>query len=524
MNQLKFNKIQIKQLFGALHLPAFPAVAALRTFPELRALPCAVVADQRSTGQAKAPLLAVNPAAAAWDLVPGWSAARARSRCPELRIIPRDPRSEELLSLELLQLAESLTPDFEQTRPDTLVLDLSSNRHPAPPPARDHLPGLRFRTAATPDLCLLAAFAEPPPGRAGGDHHWEPADFGPLPIELMLCAAIPGTARLLPTLQAWGIRSLGDFQQLPAPELSERLGPHAARLQSILNGGGQRPLRLHRQAKTFVQNSCFETPISHTEPLLFELKRLLDELCKPLESNHLAVGKIRLKLLFESADPLERHLTLPEPLASPATLIRPLQTIIESLRLPAPVVALELEFSPVEAGGAQRAWFGPRLRQPHRWADTLSHLEALLGPGNLGIATMENSHRPDTFQLRAAPGSLAGDRPAPPADGPDARQTDDSRLPPASPIPLRRFRPPLRVAVATGSGDGDHPGPRPLALLGGPHPGTITHRRGPFPLSGNWWSPVAWQQVEWDVQLAEGQLLRLAYRPPGDWRIEGIYP
>jgi len=504
-------------VFAALHLPEFAAVAALRPFPELRALPCAVVADRRQTGQAKAPLIAVNPAAAGWGVSPGWSAARARSRCPELRLVPRDPGGESLLALDLLQLAESLTPDFEQTRPDTLLLDLTANRH-ATPPGQKQLPGLRFRTAATPDLCLLAILAEPPPPRPASprpkaEHHWELPDFDPLPIAFILAADLPGAAAILPTLQAWGIRTLGELQRLPGPELAERLGPDAARLQRILKGTRERPLRLHRQSQTFVSITHFEEPANHLETLLFAFKKLLDELSKQLENSHQSASKIRFNLLFETIDPLEHVITLPEPLGSAGSLMRPLQAVVETLRLAAPVAALELELSPVHAGGAQRAWFGPRLRQPQRWADTLSHLEALLGPGNLGIPALENSHRPDAFRLRAVPGSLAGPAPV---------TADAHGHPPASPIPLRRFRPPLRASVATGTEAGD-PSPRPLALLGGPYPGSITRCRGPFPLSGGWWSPTAWQQIEWDVQLANGQLLRLAYRPPGDWRIEGIY-
>ncbi|MDB0056534.1 hypothetical protein N9F36_05480, partial [Akkermansiaceae bacterium] len=64
--------------------------------------------------------------------------------------------------------------------------------------------------------------------------------------------------------------------------------------------------------------------------------------------------------------------------------------------------------------------------------------------------------------------------------------------------------------------------PRPLALLTGPHQGTIREARGPFPLSGSWWE-AAWQQSEWDIELPKNLLLQLTHTPPHDWHLTGIY-
>jgi hypothetical protein len=63
---------------------------------------------------------------------------------------------------------------------------------------------------------------------------------------------------------------------------------------------------------------------------------------------------------------------------------------------------------------------------------------------------------------------------------------------------------------------------QPLALLSGPHQGTIQDFRGPFPLSGAWWESP-WQQSEWDVALPKNLLLQITYTPPHDWHLTGIY-
>ncbi len=495
-------------MFGAIYLPAFEAVAALDHLSALRGLPCAVLAEHGETEKAKAKalILAVNPPAAAWGIIPGWTVARARARCAELRTFPRNPDREKQLTARLLELADSLTPDFEQTQADTLLLDLHGNPQAQLHPPPRHLPGLRFRRAATPEIALLAAFDD----SASSDRFIQKEDLHSLPFDLIRCASFPGAEDLLGVLQTWGIRTFGEFLRLPATDLAERLGPQARHLHRVLNGRSERLLRLHRPNPTFAGSVSFEQEATSWEPLLFEAKRLLDTLCARLQASHRAAKEVVIQLLFEAHDPFVRRLSLPEPEVLPSRLLPPLQAILEPLRMPAPVVGLALELLPVKPQGAQRAWFGPQLRQPHRCPETLLRLETLLVEENIGIPVPEDSHRPDAFRLQ--PPDALPSKPAPSATSPPPL--------PVSPIPLRRFRPPPRIRVAT---DPAGSPPRPLALLGGPHAGTVVASRGPFPVSGNWWSERPWQQLEWDVQLDTGRLLRLAHHPPDDWRIEGLY-
>jgi hypothetical protein len=43
-------------------------------------------------------------------------------------------------------------------------------------------------------------------------------------------------------------------------------------------------------------------------------------------------------------------------------------------------------------------------------------------------------------------------------------------------------------------------------------------------MSGDWWDPQsAWQRLEWDIELEDRHLLRLAFLPPDQWQLEGRY-
>ncbi len=488
-------------MFACLHLPDLAVEAALQLTPELRFQACAVSSDPGESKHLKAPLLAVNTLAARHGIRVGESSHQARARCPSLRFLPRNREAEQALQIILLELAESLGPDFEQLRPDTLIIDLATSHPPTnwQPP----IPGLRLSLANTPDLAHLAAMAGAPcSGQA-----MKPDDFDPLALDLLAQTGTSETIAFLPILRLWGLRTLGDFRKLPRQQVTDRLGPAAMRVHDILHGRFQRLLQLYRPLDLYIQAIDFESPIDSFEPLLFAAKQIFQTLCARLAASHLAAGKLRFELSFESHAPLSQLLPLAEPQRSPEVLMRLLQAAFETLHAPSGIVALELEFEPVRVLATQCDCWVLQIRHPERWAETLTRLESLLGPDRVGIPRRESSHRPDAFHVVPVA--------AEPAAGELRAMSGVSCV-----APLRRFRPPLEVAVAS-TGRGFQL--RPQALLTGPHAGPILRQRGPFAISGDWWSADAWQGLEWDIELHDRRMLRLGFNPPEQWKIEGIY-
>lgn len=489
-------------MFAVLHLPDFPIAAALRFNPQPRDFPCAILAT-RTPGapQEKLPLLALNHLARDAGLLAGWPLNRAIVRCPELVVIPRDPTAEAVLRDELILAGESLGPDLEITAADAVTVDLSSRSKPVTGALNAlFIAGteIRHARANTPDLAYLAAHYPATSGRI-----ITPADLARLPMEIL--GSLPNRSNPLPLLELWGLKTLGDFMALPRQALTERLGPETGRLHDLLLGKTRRLLRLHRPPETFEQSYDFDDPIVSLDPVVFVLKGMLHTLSGRLASRHLAASSLDFRLLLESGDEMSRRVRLPEPQTGVEGMLSPLQTLLESIQLDAAVIALHLDARTTFASAAQREWFGRQLPQPERWAETLAKLEAMLGPGRVGIPVPPESFRPDAFTLHPAAGSAVPER----------------MFLPDCPVPLHRFRPPREISVAYESRDRQ---PWPLALLNGPHPGEIIDRRGPFPASGTWWdSAGAWQRLEWDVQLASRHLLRLVFQTPDRWQLEGIY-
>ncbi|BCX49913.1 DNA repair nucleotidyl transferase/DNA polymerase [Haloferula helveola] len=532
-------------MFLAFHLPALPLEALLRHHPEKRQHPCAVLAAHGSDRD-KSTVDFLNRPAAAAGVHPGFSLVRTLARCPRIHFFDRDPDLEARALHDLLTLAESITPDFELTAPDTFLLDLSGA-----PDARDlenlkpRIPAfglpIHLATAATPDLAHLFSL-HPASSHVlvfrGPESRWKPPAASPetglhplqlLPLSLIqnLPRSEPGAARL-ELLHQWGLQSLADLARLPRQALAERLGPETGHLHDLLHGKTHRLLHLFRPAESISTHFHFEHPVDRCEPLLFIIRRALHTLCSRLLSRHHAASEIDLQL--ETQPPHRHRIRLPEPSASVEILIRPLATHLDHLQLPSPAEGLTLTLTPCAPHAGQHELFDRGIRHPHRLADTLTRLAALLGDRHVGFPVPAFTHKPDTFHLQPAHERLFGNI--------EHRTSNDQRrsIPRQSDsgsstfaverstfdVPLVRFRPPIPIAVAWEK-NGRHP--HPLALLTGPHRGRIAKHHGPFPLSGDWWQPERhWQHLEWDIELESRHLLRLIHTPPDQWHLHGSYP
>ncbi|MBB06649.1 MAG: hypothetical protein CMN03_00065 [Roseibacillus sp.] len=548
-------------MYACTHIPSFPLAVLLRDDPEMASGPAALVStttDSSSTpGQSRSTplILAVNPAASRYRITPGLTTTRALARCPQLALLSPDPALERLHQDALLSYLSCLGPDFEETSPGTFLLDLLSLPHALKNPLgwieqslHKAIPlrlPLQVALAPTPDLALLSTCS--PTLRSTLEIHSKPvitAKYVPCTIQALSTVPLSSLGTTChgeqagvrkpcvlnnqnnDILELWGIETLGQLAALPRQGLVERLGSEAALLHDTLHRRNHRLLTLHRPPRDFSLTRDLEHPLETLEPLLFLLRRGLDTLCARLRSSQRAAITAELSLTFDDGNLHLREIRLPEPTCEPPALLRVLHSHLDTVRAPAPVKAWSLSLTPTLPGEAQHHFFEHSLRDPHKFSDTLARLEAFLGTGRLGTPYPIDTHRPDSFELRDAVSRIPESRKSslspdsPPCGNEVSTFTGKQALVTTTALPLKRYRPPLPVHVATEPGDRFL---RPLALLSGPYSGPISVAHGPFPLSGQWWDPAErWQRIEWDLQLPDRTLLRLSHQAP-DWFLEGVY-
>jgi protein ImuB len=484
-------------MFAVILLPNFRLQSVLRFREDLDACAVAIV-DENAP---KAGVLEVSKAAADADVGPGQTSPQALARCSELILLARSAVQEQSVQAVLLEMAATLSPEVEATADGFCTVNLRASRNQDWSALGAHvvesLAALRLRAqvgvGSNPDLAFLAA------------RHARPVLVVQSPraflSELVLHELDP-QPDLLAVLRDWGIHNLAQLTSLPRGDLMDRLGPEASRLWERAAGQSQRPLRVVRTVEEFVEAFDFEHEIDTAEPLLFLLRRFLDQLALRLGNACRVAAHMTLTLPLANSTVYERSFTVPSPTAEVEVLFRILHTHIEGLKLDHCATGVRLRIEPTRAERQQFQLFETPLRDPNRFGETLGRLAALVGTENVGVAEVLDTHKPDSFRLRTPRfHELRG----------VAQQEEDFTVG----LPLRRFRPPISAAVRVVR--------QHLVFIESPCVrGAVRETLGPYRASGGWWESDAWATEEWDVEMEDGGLYRLA-RVRNEWRIEGSY-
>ncbi|MGA7551834.1 MAG: DNA polymerase Y family protein [Candidatus Sulfotelmatobacter sp.] len=555
--------------FACIFVPNFPVAAVSRAEPELRTLALAIF-------EGKPPMervFAVNEGAERMGITPGMTKAQSEL-CSELRLRPRSLLQESVAHAALLDCAQSFSPCVEDAAADTAILDLTgmgSLFGSLPEIARS-----LFRRAAelgidgnvavasNPDAAVLAARGSSgvtviPQGK-------ESEFLGSLPVKLLFanqCARKESeeketdqkkeSARLLETLDRWGVRNLRALAALPEIALSERLGQEGLRLQQLARGAASRALVPVETLAVFEEAVELEYPIVLLEPLAFLLNCLLEQICARLASRALNTQELRLTLelqnltggdhrldaskIFGESDSSQsssreqhfvsgrqnkfcRTLSLPLPMLDPKLFLKLLQLDLNAHPPGAPILKIHLAAEPARPRSAQGGLFLPPSPEPEKLELTLARIAGLVGESRVGSLELLDTYRAEGFRMRCfVPGATQEN----PAQENRPRKTSEPAEEKSAITALRRFRPPLRATVILENGELV----RVVCSKKKEVQGSVLWKAGPWRSSGDWWEREAWARDEWDIALqnAEGiALYRLVHDLlDGAWFVEGRY-
>ena len=330
----------------------------------------------------------------------------------------------------------------------------------------------------------------------------------------------PDIRQIIAILHKWGIHTLGQLAALDKEQLAARLGSEAIRMWERANGQSNRVLKLIRPPESFEESFEFEREIETAEPLLFMLRRFLEQLAVRLGAMYIVAKELTLRITFGNKQFYERVFKIPQPTNDVDLLFRMLQTHLENFRSEHPIVAVSLNAKSVKPAGEQFGLFETTLRNPHQLSETLARLTALVGAERIGTPVLEETHRPDAFHMQpfCSTGfqfAAASVRACKRNGSQDARvphsQDGCAALRPA----LRRFRSAVSAFVLRAEN-------KPAHVRSSEIQGKIIEQSGPYLLSGNWWDEKSWARAEWDLQLEKGELVR-AHERDSVWKIDGVY-
>lgn len=318
---------------------------------------------------------------------------------------------------------------------------------------------------------------------------------------------------LLPVVQRWGLKTLGEIAALPSDQLFGRLGTGGVELQRIARGEDSRPLVPKLTEERFEQTLALEWPIEDLEPLSFVLRRVLEPLCERLEHRGTSAGMLHVRLTLVTRETHDRVLQFPVPLRDPRALRTLIMLDLESHPPGAGIDRVTVRADPVPTRVLQHSLLERAVPSPEHLSTLLARLSVLMGDKRCGAPGVIDSHRPGAFEMRMFQ----------PRPGPDTQAGSQTLVP-----VLRRFRVPVTARVSVEHG-------RPVRVTtgqprwGGGH---IVASTGPWRSSGHWWDTTgavnqselnAWDRDEWDVALNGGGVYRIFRDRVSDrWFVEAM--
>ncbi|MCI0546399.1 MAG: DNA polymerase Y family protein [Candidatus Rokubacteria bacterium] len=492
---------------ACLLVPHYAVAAAIRAEPGLRGQPVVVLSP---TAPARV-VVEATPRARARGVRPGMTEAEVLARPRGVLCRERVPAHETDTQGALLEVAHAHSPRVEEAGPGLVYLDVAG------------LEALFGDDAAVADRLRRAAVAAGLAARVGIAGSRAGARLAArLGRAGVVIARGEEAARLAPAslalldlspemaarLARWGLQTLGELAALPPADLHARLGPEGPALAAQARGEDPRPLRTSSANPVLEEHQELDWECESLPALAERLGELGERMATRLARVDQAAD--RCEWVCRLADRTERSGAL-----APAVPTREAGALLPLLRaslqaalgtgpLPAAVTAVTLRAWPVRVAAAQEGLTERARPNPRALAETLARVVAAAGAEGVGEVVLLDSHRPDSIELvpfdPLAEGRVGG-------EGVCSRRS--------SALAVRRIRPLSRAAVRLVGG-------RPVALRSDRLSGRIVASAGPWRASGEWWSEARWARDEWDAELADGTLCRLAH-DGGGWYLDAIY-
>ena len=365
-------------------VPHFGAVLARRDRPELGDGPLVLVGPEER-------VLDASPAAAACGIGAGMTAAMARARCPESRLLDADVARLRVEEDVLLDLLEDVSPRVEPHGWGAAYVDLGDL--------------VKFRTAAV-DVCRhvgtavrremgpalqpvvgwnsnkftaqVAARRVPPGHLRAIERASESTFLDPLPVTLL-----PLAGDTLRRLHFLGLRTLGHYGALPRAAVWQQFGRAGITAYHCARGRDNRPVVPRRQARHLSAAVEFEAPLNERARLLAALRHLVTPLLARLDGNLQACGLVRLAVHFDGGNTGEQERAFLTPIVAEERVVRALDDLLGRLHWHSGAVGLEVVLADIQDTVIEQLSLFPTDEKGEENIEAVRrYLVARFGPGS----------------------------------------------------------------------------------------------------------------------------------------------
>jgi nucleotidyltransferase/DNA polymerase involved in DNA repair len=221
-------------------------------------------------------------------------------------------------------------------------------------------------------------------------------------LDSLSLEALPLDEEVRDELRLLGLRRVGDFARLPRGSVFDRFGRAAAYAHALACGEEPEPLVGSRPRDRLVAARHWDDAIDGSEPLLFALRSLVDELAARLGTDGQAVLRLGVRLEREDELPLHLERVVLPPSGEGSALLRSVRWALEERRDLGRIIGVQLEALSVEdARGRQVGLFAPDGARREEAQSVAAYLRSRLGPGRVVRARIvaEDARLPERVAL-----------------------------------------------------------------------------------------------------------------------------
>ena len=228
-------------------IPEFPLVVRLRDQPELYEKPVALA--ENASDRSK--VLHTNIQAADQGISSGMTVVQAKNVCPELYVLIKDAKEEQLKFDELLRKLQKFSPFIEEANPGIAYLDASGFKRTYPRekdltqnlisfvkfqsyPVKVGMAGNKYTSLVGASISENYSYTIVPEGKE--------KEF----LQSQSIQLLPINQDLYEKFYRLGIKTMGQFAILPDQEVAERFGSEGVQLLKLARGQDDDPLKPKR--------------------------------------------------------------------------------------------------------------------------------------------------------------------------------------------------------------------------------------------------------------------------------------
>jgi len=334
--------------------PAFCTTVEALVAPALRGRPVAVAAP----GADRATVLALSPEAYAAGITRGMPVRQARKRCPDLALLPPNPRLYARASAALHDIFRRYAPVIEPRGYGHAYLDVTGTGALFGPPVdvalrihREARAGIRLPVTVgvgANKLVTTVAAGQRDTDRSGSRDAVVPVPEGDEAAFLSphRVARLPDIAeQIRERLDDYQLELIGEVAAVGAPALGQVFGRAGAELHAKARGIDPRPVLPPAVRREFRAAHTLATDTNDLGVLFALLRRLTERLGSRLRTRHLVTRRLRLDLAYADYSTSGRIVMLPGAALDVALLdaARRAFTLANTKRIAVRTVALAAE-------------------------------------------------------------------------------------------------------------------------------------------------------------------------------------